>query len=84
MSLDAIEFLKQNFPEKLKKIDFAGFGNLPLFEYLDHKPLASIEENSYEMGEETAKLLFKLIKEEMPSLNRTAQHKEIQHELVVH
>jgi hypothetical protein len=33
-------------------MDFAGFGNLPLFRYLDHKPVASIEESSYEMGEE--------------------------------
>ena len=34
ISLDAIEFLKKKSPELLDKIDFAGFGNLPLFQYL--------------------------------------------------
>jgi DNA-binding LacI/PurR family transcriptional regulator len=84
ISLDAIEFLKKHHPEKLKAIDFTGFGNLPLFQYLDHKPVASIEESSYEMGEEAARLLFQVIKNGDGISNRTAQHVQIHCRLVVH
>jgi len=84
ISLDAIEFLKNKFPGKLNKIDFAGFGNLPLFRYLDHKPIASIEESSYEMGEEAARLLFQFIKDEDSMNNRASKHIQIHCKLVVH
>ena len=61
IGLDALEYLKKHYRSKLEEIDFAGFGNLPLFQYLDHKPLASIEENSYQMGFEAAQLIFRKI-----------------------
>ncbi|MEO7444456.1 MAG: LacI family DNA-binding transcriptional regulator [Ferruginibacter sp.] len=84
INLDALEYLKKNTPTQLKNIDFAGFGNLPLFEYLDHKPVASIEESSYEMGEEGAKLLFKMIKEVTDGQVRKVQHLQIQCKLLIH
>ena len=84
ISLDAIEYLKKKFPAKVNKIDFTGFGNLPLFQYLDQKPIASIEESSYEMGEEAARLLFRLIKEDDSIMTRAAQHIQIHCKLVVH
>ena len=85
ISLDAIEFLKKNHPGQLGKIDFAGFGNLPLFQYLDHKPVASIEESSYEMGEEAARLLFEIIKKNDEPLHaRVNQHIQINCKLVIH
>lgn len=61
VSLDAINYIKKNRPKLLQKIDFIGFGNLPLIKYLDTKPKASLEENSYEMGLKAAGLLMKLI-----------------------
>lgn len=67
ITLDAFNFLKKKYPEKVNTIDFVGFGNLPLLNYLDHKPLASVEESSFEMGQASAKLLFKLIKNDEPS-----------------
>lgn len=84
VTLDAIEYLKKNYPEKLREIDFVGFGNLPLFQYLDHKPIASIDENSYEMGEAAASLLFQLIKEKSPEQPLPAQHIKIKGKLLVH
>ena len=84
ISLDAIEYLKKKFPGKVNKIDFTGFGNLPLFRYLDHKPVASIEENSYEMGEEAARLLFQFIKEEDYIEYTSVHHIQIHCKLVVH
>lgn len=64
ITLDAISYLKKNRPDQLGKIDFAGFGNLPLLQYLDHKPLASIEENSYEMGVAAMDILLKQMQHE--------------------
>jgi LacI family transcriptional regulator len=84
ISLDAIEYLKKKLPGKVNKIDFAGFGNLPLFRYLDHKPVASIEESSYEMGEEAARLLFQFIKEKDSVATHAAQHIQIHCKLIVH
>lgn len=84
VSLDAIEFLKKKYPEQLNNIDFAGFGNLPLFQYLDHKPVASIEESSYEMGEAAARLLFTIIKNQEPLETRVVQHVQINCKLLAH
>jgi DNA-binding LacI/PurR family transcriptional regulator len=84
ISLDAIEFLKKNLPEKLNKIDFTGFGNLPLFQYLDHKPVASIEENSYLMGLEAAQLLFRNIDMEESDEKEISHHIKVPGQLVVH
>jgi DNA-binding LacI/PurR family transcriptional regulator len=63
ITLDCIDYLKKKEPAKLAGFDIVGFGNLPLLQYLDHKPVASIEESSYEMGEEAARLLFQIIRE---------------------
>lgn len=82
--LDAIEYLKKKHPAKLKSIDFVGFGNLPLFQYLDHKPIASIEESSYEMGEEAARLLFKIMKDKETQHVRIVQHIQLHCKLQVH
>jgi len=84
INLDAIEYLKRNNPAKLKKIDFTGFGNLPLFRYLDQKPLASIEENSYMIGYETAKLLFRKINSQESEEKEVPQHIKVACELVIH
>jgi DNA-binding LacI/PurR family transcriptional regulator len=84
ITLDAIDYLKRKHPDRLDKIDFIGFGNLPLLQYLDHKPLASIEERSYEMGEEAARLLFQMINEKNDLENAASQHIQIPCKLVVH
>lgn len=83
ITLDAIDYLKRKYPGRLDKIDFVGFGNLPLLQYLDHKPLASIEESSYEMGEAAAQLLFKMMNENF-EVNSAHQHIQIPCKLVVH
>ena len=81
ITLDAIGFLKRKYPTKLDFIDFTDFGILPLFDYLDHKPVASIEENFYEVGKQAAELLFQMIKEENNSLS--PQNIEIPCKLVI-
>lgn len=63
ISLDAMHYLKMHRPALLGAIQFTGFGNLPILHYLDHKPLAAIEESSFEIGEEAARILFERMAE---------------------
>lgn len=84
ITLDAIEFLKKRFPEKLSAIDFTDFGNLSLFDYLDHKPIASIEENFYEVGKQAAILLFQIINEENHNQSEDSKNIEIPCKLMIH
>ncbi len=84
ITLDAIDFLKRTYPDKVDNIDFVGFGNLPLLQYLDHKPIASIEESSYEMGEEAARMLFQIINQQNGKQKQAEQHILIPCKLVEH
>jgi DNA-binding LacI/PurR family transcriptional regulator len=84
ITLDAIEFLKKRYPEKLDSIEFTDFGNLQLFHYLDHKPIASIEEDFYEVGKQAALLLFKMVNEENEDLNEEPKNIEIPCKLIIH
>lgn len=63
ITLEALHYLKTQRPSLVDTIQFTGFGNLPILHYLDHKPLASIEESSFEIGEEAARILFERMAE---------------------
>jgi DNA-binding LacI/PurR family transcriptional regulator len=84
ITLDAIQFLKRRYPDKLDSVDFTDFGNLPLFDYLDHKPIASIEEDFYEVGKQSAQLLFKMINEEKDGQKENFGKIEIPCKLIIH
>lgn len=84
ITLDAFKYLKKELPAKLKEIDFTGFGNLPLFRYLDHKPLASIEENSYQIGFEAAQLVFRNIDSLKSEEKKIPYHIKLPYKLVTH
>ncbi len=84
ITLDAMEVLKKKYPDKLSSIDFTDFGNLLLFEYLDKKPIASIEENFYEVGKQAALLLFQMINEENQDQYKAPKNIQIPCKLIVH
>lgn len=84
VTLDAIDFLKRKYPERLDNIDFVGFGNLPLIRYLEHKPVASIEENAGQMGREAMRLLLRLIEATSTGATPAPEHIEIPGALVIH
>jgi LacI family transcriptional regulator len=84
ISLDAIRFLKRKYPEKVDVLEFTDFGNLPLFDYLDHKPVASIEEDFHEVGKQAAQLLFKMINEGKDVKNESCEKIEISCKLIIH
>ena len=60
MVLDAMQFVKKN-QYHLSPIEFVGFGNSDIYEYLDNSPLASLEQYPYEIGAKTSEMLFNLI-----------------------
>lgn len=84
INLDAIDFLKKQFSNKLKEIDFTGFGNLPLFRYLDRKPVASIEENPFQIGFEAARLLISRITSEEEETERKSEVVIVPSQLIIH
>lgn len=83
MTLDAIEWLKKNCHNKLSAIDFIDFGNLLLFDYIDHKPLASIDEDFFEVGKQAAILLFNEMKATEEQVE-TPQNIQIPCKLIMH
>lgn len=84
ITLDAIRFLKKHQPDKLEMVDFTDFGNLPLFEYLDNKPIASIEEDFYEIGKQAALLLFGMINRENMNQDTNYKNIKIPCKLIIH
>ncbi|RPE08459.1 LacI family transcriptional regulator [Chitinophaga lutea] len=84
ITLEALHYLKTQRPELLEKIGFTGFGNLPILHYLDHKPLASIEESSFEIGEEAARILFERMSEKDEEEPTQYHSRQLPCRLVVH
>ena len=83
ITLDAIALLKKRYPEKLATIDFTDFGNLPLFKYLDHKPVASVKEDFYEVGRQAAAWLFEMINEKKQEYDRYHKNIKIPCKLII-
>ncbi|HWK56707.1 MAG TPA: LacI family DNA-binding transcriptional regulator [Parapedobacter sp.] len=69
--LDVIKCLRQRFPDKVSPVELIGFGALPFFDYINHPPLASVQEQPYMIGEKAAELLLDLIK--YPDKQRTVK-----------
>ncbi len=83
VALDGIAYLKKYHPHLVDKMAFTGFGNLPILSYLDHKPVASIEEGSKEMGLEAVRQLFSRISETEGEAS-PARYIQLPCKLVVH
>lgn len=60
VALESMQYLR-NHNSKNKKIDFVSFAHLPLCNYLDQPPLASVEQSPYEQGYKAMELLFQII-----------------------
>jgi len=59
--LDCIATVKAAGLVVNKDISFISFANLPIWEYMDTKPLGSIEQFSYKQASKATEFLFKLI-----------------------
>ncbi|PSR53199.1 LacI family transcriptional regulator [Adhaeribacter arboris] len=58
VALDAMQVCKERGLHINKDISFVSFSNLSFCSYLDHPPIASIEQFPYEMGEKAAQILM--------------------------
>ncbi|WP_316737035.1 LacI family DNA-binding transcriptional regulator [Pedobacter aquatilis] len=59
VALFLIKYLKkQNLADK---IDIVSYANLPLMDYLDYSPIASVEQYPYQQGQKAANILLDLI-----------------------
>ncbi|SDL30859.1 DNA-binding transcriptional regulator, LacI/PurR family [Catalinimonas alkaloidigena] len=80
IALDAMEVCRQRGLRINEDIFFVSFSNLSFCSYLEHPPIASIEQFPYEMGEKAASLLIEAI--EHPD-QQTRQEVVMQPQLVV-
>jgi len=61
VALFAIRYARSKGVQINKDIDFVSYANLPIINYLDHPPMASVEQFPYEQGEKAADILLDLI-----------------------
>jgi|SRR5699024_5648002 len=63
VALDAIRYCKEQGLETEKDISFVSYGNWPITDYMESRPLISIEQFPYEQGSKAAELLFDIMKQ---------------------
>jgi DNA-binding LacI/PurR family transcriptional regulator len=68
IAIDGMQYIKSLTRRSYRKIEWVGFGNLPMLRYLDNPPLASLEEQSAIIGSRSAELLMKRIRAENQQL----------------
>lgn len=85
VALDAIQYaLAQNLVLN-KDITFVSYANLPITTYLQHPPIASVEQYPYEQGSKAASILMNLLQREDKEDNKEPiQNIVIDGRLVVH
>jgi DNA-binding LacI/PurR family transcriptional regulator len=67
-----------------KDVFFVSFANLPLTDYLDHPPAASLEQYAYQMGHNAANLLLQLLEGDRPAHEPPFTEIIMDTDLVVH
>lgn len=76
VALDAIQYAKKSKLKAGTDFKFVSYANLPITEYMDHQPLASVEQFPYEQGCQATALLLRLIDGKL-------QEESIQYENVI-
>ncbi len=61
VALDAIKYSREQGIKINQDISFVSYANLPLTSYLDHPPIASVEQFPYQQAEKATAILFDLI-----------------------
>jgi DNA-binding LacI/PurR family transcriptional regulator len=84
VALNAMQWCKKNGIKPNEDVFFVSFANLPITDYLDHPPAASLEQYAYLMGEKAAKLIISLLEDESVRYENNYQEIIMDTELVVH
>lgn len=61
VTLDATKYCREQGLQINKDISFVSYANLPVTSYLDHPPIASVEQFPYQQAEKASAILFQLI-----------------------
>jgi LacI family transcriptional regulator, repressor for deo operon, udp, cdd, tsx, nupC, and nupG len=61
VALDAMQYAKKAKVKINKEIAFVSFANLPICNYMDNPPLASVEQFPYLQGKKSAEILIQLL-----------------------
>ncbi len=64
IALHAMQWCKQQGIVPNQDIVFVSFANLPIADYMDNPPVASVEQFAYQMGEKAAEILMSLLENE--------------------
>ena len=64
VALDAIQYARKTKLKINKDIVFVSYANLPITNYLEFPPLASVEQFPYEQAKKATEILFELLEEQ--------------------
>lgn len=84
VALDAIEYARQQGLELNKDIAFVSYANLPITAYLQHPPMASVEQYPYQQGAKAAEILMDVMHAQNDKEEKTFQNIVIDGRLVIH
>ena len=87
IALDAMQYARGQKLKIGKDICFVSYANLPITSYLEHPPMASVEQYPYQQGAKAAEILIELINKpanEKPAAPETFQNVVINGQLVIH
>lgn len=61
VALYAIKYARKLKIDLKKDLQFISYSNLPLINYMDHVPMASVEQFPYKQGEKAVEILFDIL-----------------------
>lgn len=84
VALDAMQYVRSKKLKINKDISFVSFANLPVTNYLETPPLASVEQFPYEQGSRAIEMLLKLIDLKEQDDSAPYENVVLKSELIVH
>lgn len=87
VALDAIQYARKSKLKINKDICFVSYANLPITNYLEFPPLASVEQYPYQQAKKATEILFNLFenqKSDTPSNEMAYQNIVIEGQLIIH
>ena len=86
VALDAIQFARKEKLKINKDISFVSYANLPITNYLEFPPLASVEQYPYDQAKKATEILFELLNANKNEEQSSAKYNNIliEGQLVIH
>ncbi|MBD2756802.1 LacI family DNA-binding transcriptional regulator [Spirosoma validum] len=83
VALDAMQVCRKNGLRINEDISFVSFANLPLTAYMDHSPLASVEQHPYQIGRKAVEILLSIVESTPDDQDNGFQRIMLDPELVI-